>query len=168
MDKWTAGVLELLRLMTGRPEGDPALWGVFAAGAVAALLMMGLMAGAMNNNNSNPFTNLIVLAVGGGAMLLAAVGVRILVFPDAPSSGTALGVTAGAAALALFVIAIPVFCLVQRVKFLSALVSLVVSLAVGGLALFGAGYAYDTFKGGKKGFDRTEQRTDDINKELNR
>lgn len=166
MNTWLTEGMDILRAMVGRPDNDGHLALLLGVGVLVFLLMMGIMGAATNNKNASLGANIVVLLVGAATMLAAAVAVRIYVFGKDPVSSTALWSSAGAAAAALVILVSPLMGLLQRTKYLTALVSVIISVSVAALAIVGGRAILGGLKGGKSVAERVEKRNEVMRGEL--
>lgn len=158
---WLNELRAVLDAAAGCPATTRDLAIVWAAGILVFLIVMRILALATNNGNGGTLSNTLLLALGGTIVLGAAVAARVFVFQD--SLGTPAGIwgTRAAALLALLIVVAPLMCLMQRVKYLTALLALGLSLFVAGLVMAASRAALDGIQGGRSVRDTIEEKSGD-------
>jgi hypothetical protein len=152
-----AGALDILWRVLGRPETDPQMWGLFSGALLTLLIMLRVMAAAVNNANGGFLPNVLMVVLMVATMTAAAAAVRVFVFADTPDAPLSRTATLAAAAAALVLLVLPIMCLVQRIKYLTALISVLVAMAVSGLAVMGGQSLLDGRKGGQAVSEKVDE-----------
>ena len=164
---WLSDAWTMLQGVLGPTDKSYEVWILLGGGLLVMWIMMRVMAAATNNTNGGIFANAILMVVGILIVTLAAVAAQRYGVRDTTSPEVARWLPLGAALIALFVLVVPLMCLLQRVKYLTALVSLAVSVAVAAV-LITAGHALlKGVGGGERVGDAIEKRTNyqDLEKE---
>jgi hypothetical protein len=168
MKPWLNEAQALLQGLLGPAESALETGILVAVALLVALVMMKVMGSATNNLHSALGSNALVLVLAVALPLAAAVAVRLYVFPKAPEDSTAHWATLGAAAAAFALVVAPAMSLLQRVKYLTALISLLVTGAVCALSVTGARTAYGAIHGGKGQMQQIEKRAKDVQETLSK
>lgn len=164
---WLSDAWMMIQNVVGPTDKSYEVWILLGGGAFVLWIMMRVMAAATNNVNGGIFANAILLVVGVLIVTLAAVATQRYAVGGSTSPEVARWFPLGAAVIALLVLVVPLMCLLQRVKYLTALVSLCVSVAVTAV-LITAGHALlKGVSGGERVGDVIEKRTNyqDLEKE---
>jgi len=158
---WIEHALEVLRMLAGSPE-TPLRWLLFV-GVVfgVAFLMLRIMGVAVGNVKSTWTLNLVVLAMASALLLAAMAAGRIYVNPHLATRVAPPWPDVICAAVGLLALAVPTMCLIQRVRYLTALVTLLVSGAAAALVylLVASARPGDTL-------ENVRRRTERINEEI--
>ena len=162
MKPWLTDALELLKGLMGPMDSALETAVLAAVVLLVALVMMKVMGSATNNANAAIWSNAVLLVLAVALPLAAAVAVRLYAFPAAPEGANARWATLGAAAAAFVVAVVPLMSLLQRVKYLTALISLLATGAVCALSLTGARTGYEAMRGGKGQMQQIEKRTKEV------
>lgn len=161
MNEWMGEALEVLRWLAGSPENG-LQWTIFGATvALSGLAFLKLMGLATGDSRATWLWNLVALAVCSVLLLLAATAARRYLIPlvgdrIAPTWLYALSILAG-----LLLLAAPAFCLLHRVRYSTAFMTLLVTGAGVALAVVLA-QSLNTGSDIRK----IEERTERLNREL--
>ncbi|MDZ4198647.1 MAG: hypothetical protein U1E27_05085 [Kiritimatiellia bacterium] len=166
MEAFWAEALSVLSRAALQPA-DSADWGI-AAGAwlIGGLLTMKIMGAILNNPNESLKSNLAVGVIGGTGVLAAATAASLWVASDAGSIRGAAGVTIAAAIAAVLLLATPLLKLIQRVSYITAVLTLGVSIAAAALLHLAARTTADGIRAGQNRMGGVESRTETLNRDL--
>ncbi|MBP7275326.1 MAG: hypothetical protein KBA51_03900 [Kiritimatiellae bacterium] len=160
LNAWLGSAWEMLQRVLGPVEKDVYLWILLAAGGLAVWIMLRVMATATSNQNGGVFSNTVLLLVGTLLVLLAAVAGQRWGVGDTDPEGFVRWVPMISAVAAMLILVVPFMCLLQRVKYLTGLISIVVSVAVGVLVVIGIRAIFQGVKGGERVGEIIEGRMD--------
>jgi len=133
MKIWIEEAVSVLRMLAGSPD-SAFRWFIFAGILFGvAFLMLRIMGIAVGNAKATWSLNLLVLVLAAGLLLGAMVAGRIYMTPLLAARVAAPWPDVLSAGIGLLVLATPMMCLVQRVRYLTALVSLIVAGAAAAL-----------------------------------
>lgn len=137
MDKWIAALKEFARLAGGSLGDGATMWILIGVGAFVVLAMLAVMAAAVGSQRSSFATHLLALAVIVLGIAVPAAAIRVYALPGRELAGWTLAACGAGAAAGFFGLAVPVNAMVQKVKYLSSMVSLVIALVAGAGAIWG-------------------------------
>lgn len=127
MKVWLEHALAVLRMLAGHPSSAGG-WAVFAGVTLlAAYVMLRIMGIAVGNQRATWLMNLILLILVCAVMLAGLTAGRIYLHPLLGDRIEAFWLDVLAAAAALLLLATPLMCLLQRVRYITALVTLLVT-----------------------------------------
>ncbi len=139
MQPWINALKELTGLVSGSQHEPMVLWILVAVAACVMLAMMAFMGMAVGSTRTGLFPLLGSLTLGVLLTLLPALACRMYICPEGALAGHNLTMCAAAAGAGFIVLAVPVHAMIQHVRYLGALVSLLVAAAVAGGAVWGLG-----------------------------
>ncbi len=146
MNIWIHEVLDFLKTLVN--ESPSAVdWALFGSVVmVAALVMLKLMGLATGNARSTWLLNLLVLFVSAASILVAVAAGRLWLAPVLTNTISSRLLDLLCVAFGGLVLATPLFCLLQRVRYMTALMTLLVAGVTAGLVYL---WAVSTVMGGR-------------------
>jgi hypothetical protein len=157
---WRNEIRAVLDAAAGLPDTTRDLAIVWAIGILAFLIVMRILAAATNNGNGGSLGNALLLAIGAVVVIGAAAAVRIYLFRDSLGTPAGLWGTRATALVALLLIVVPLMCLLQRVKYLTALLSIGLSVFAAGLIMSVSRAALDGLRGGRSVRQTMEEKSE--------
>lgn len=158
---WIEQAVEVLRLVAGSPE-TPLQWFLFGGTVFGvSFLMLKIMGIAVGNAKSTWTLNLLVLVAAAALLLAAMAAGRLYVHPQLATRVAPPWPDVLCAGIGLFALAVPMMCLIQRVRYLTALVTLLVTGTAAALVylLVASARPGDTL-------ENVRRRTERINEEI--
>ena len=155
---WLNDIWVMLQGVLGPTDKDYQAWLLLGGGALVLWIMLRVMAAATSNVNGGIFSNALVLVVGTLIVSLAAVATQRYIVSDSMSPDVARWLPLAAAVIALLALVVPLMCLIQRVKYLTALVSVCVSVAVAAVVITAGHALLQGVSGGEKVGEKIENR----------
>lgn len=155
---WMGSAWGILQQTLGPVEKDFQLWILLAVATLAMGLMLRIMATATGNQNGGVISNAVVMLVGVLVILLAAAAAQKFGIGDTAPDGFARWIPLISAVSALLILVVPFMCLLQRVKYLTGLVSIAISVAVAMMAVVALQAVFRGIHGGERVGDIIEHR----------
>ena len=127
MSAWTHEALEILKRLAGAPE-NALSWTVFGAAiALSGLILLKLMGLATGDARSTWLWNVAALIVCSALLLVAATAGRLYLLPIVNGRLAPHWVDVASAVAGLLLLAAPAFCLLHRVRYSTAFMTLLVT-----------------------------------------
>lgn len=139
MQSWINALKELTGLVSGSQHDPMVLWILVTVAACVMLAMMAFMGMAVGSTRTGLFPLVGSLILGVLLTLLPALACRIYICPEGALTGHNLTMCAASAGAGFIILAVPVHAMIQHVRYVGALVSLLVSAAIAGGAVWGLG-----------------------------
>ncbi len=166
MEVWWSDLVELVRILLGKPES------VIEMSVLLLLLVVTLLFGMLFAGVAFRITNLGIdrrvpaLIVGIGVLLCAWVATQKHLVPLAHAAWLRHVLAIGGPVVALLVIVTPVQQAILRSGYVATVLTFVVTLALAGLAVISGNAVLDAVEGGEKESQIIKHRTSDMDKFL--
>ena len=163
MQLWLAEAKNVLQGLQDYTASRPELVVVAGVAVVVFLLMMKIAGTALQNPNADIPGNLMVLVIGAAILLAAVVAVRLYVLPHVGQPETARWLVPATLGVVLLLLVTPLLAALQRIRYLAALLMLIVALGLAGAAALLARGGYRAVVREKTNFGNAKQHAESIN-----
>ncbi|MDP6522700.1 MAG: hypothetical protein QGI24_01530 [Kiritimatiellia bacterium] len=168
MELWQKKAMEALDIILGSPASTQELASLCLVAAIAFVIVLDRLASLMSFPIKGTAFAALVFIVGAFGVLLFAAAAMIYVEPMAfvKSAGLAPFLPFLAALLSIPIVMTPVLWLVHRAKFGQGLTAALLSVAAAAIIVLLTVGIIGAFRSGDKDFNRTRDRTHEVNRFL--
>ena len=154
MDQWMNGLQRMVDMVLGHPESALEYWLLVVVSVLLMLVVLLKAGGLLGISNTGIFYALVVGVVGVGVTLAALVALQIYL-PDLAPRGSVWPVAVIIVAVS-FVVVAPLMCVLQRARYMAALVTWFLGVGAVMAVIFLVSGAFNAFSSGSRDAQRSK------------